>query len=414
MRCSFRPDRFAAIALLAAGLAVVLSLASPTTRAQDAPAVELADPAADDADSFKIPEGDADAIQKFINQLAKREPEGETEQEQRAYTVKVLTTLAAAGESLLKANPTDRQAAEAYEFRITALSILNQLGEKDVEKKLAEAIDAARNDKRDPVAVVGWQSFIQNAFSNWETADDAAKQKFADAIVDKVKEDGVQPIDVSIVGAVATNLDGTDDEFVGKLLAAANPLIEKSDDATVKQTFDEANLAGMLRRMKLMGQPMEISGKTLDGKEIDWDSYRGKVVLVDFWASWCGPCRAELPNVLRLYKAYHDKGFDVLGISLDETQQAAVKGVKDANIPWPSIFPENEEERRWNHPLVRHYGIGGIPMAILVDQEGNVVHMQARGENLATELQRLLGDPLVPLDKDGAGEKNETETAVEK
>jgi thiol-disulfide isomerase/thioredoxin len=182
----------------------------------------------------------------------------------------------------------------------------------------------------------------------------------------------------------------------------------------VKQTFDEANLAGMLRRMKLMGQPMEISGKTLDGKEIDWDSYRGKVVLVDFWASWCGPCRAELPNVLRLYKAYHDKGFDVLGISLDETQQAAVKGVKDANIPWPSIFPENEEERRWNHPLVRHYGIGGIPMAILVDQEGNVVHMQARGENLATELQRLLGDPLVPLDKDGAEEKNETETAVEK
>jgi thiol-disulfide isomerase/thioredoxin len=326
----------------------------------------------------------------------------------------VLTTLAAAGESLLKANPTDRQAAEAYEFRITALSILNQLGEKDVEKKLAEAIETARNDKRDPVAVVGWQTFIQNAFSNWETADDAAKQKFADAIVDKVKEDGVQPIDVSIVGAVATNLDGTDDEFVGKLLAAANPLIEKSDDATVKQTFDEANLAGMLRRMKLMGQPMEISGKTLDGKEIDWDSYRGKVVLVDFWASWCGPCRAELPNVLRLYKAYHDKGFDVLGISLDETQQAAVKGVKDANIPWPSIFPENEEERRWNHPLVRHYGIGGIPMAILVDQEGNVVHMQARGENLATELQRLLGDPLVPLDKDGAGEKNETETAVEK
>lgn len=416
MRFSLRPDRFAAVALLAVALAVVLSFASSATRAQDAPAVEAeaAQESAEETDPFAIPEGDADAIQKFINILAKREPEGETEEEQRAYTVKVLNTLAAAADALLKAKPSDRQAAEAFEFKITALGILDQLGEKDMQKKLLEAIDAARNDKRDPVAVVGWQSFIQNAFSTWETSDAAAKQKFLDAIVAKVKQDDVQPIDVSIVGAVASNLDGADNEFVAKLLAAANPLIEKSTDETVKQAFSEANLQGMLRRMNLMGQPIEISGKTIDGKEIDWKSYRGKVVLVDFWASWCGPCRQEIPNILKLYEAYHGKGFDVLGISLDETQKAAVEGVKEEKIPWPSIFPEDENERRWNHPLVRHYGIGGIPMAILVDKDGKVVHMNARGENLATELQRLLGDPLVPLDKPAEGEKSELETALEK
>jgi thiol-disulfide isomerase/thioredoxin len=411
MRFSIRFDRYAAITLAAACLALVLSFASPGCRAQDAPAEKPAE-AAEAPATFEIPAGDADALQKFLHQLAEREPEGETEEEQKEFSVKLLNTLAAAGEKLINAEPSDRQAAEGYNFRIMALGILDQLGQEGAGEKAAKAIDAARNDKRDEVAVVGWQAFIQNAFSKWETAGDEGKQQLLDAVVEKIKKDGVQPMDVSIVGAVATNLDGADNDFVAKLLAAANPLIEESDDDEVKQAFDQANLEGMLRRLNLMGQPMEISGKTIDGKEIDWESYRGKVVLVDFWASWCGPCLAELPNVLKLYKAYHDKGFDVLGVSLDMTKEDAKKGVKEENIPWPSIFPDDENQRRWDHPLVRHYGIAGIPMAILVDQEGKVVHMEARGENLAEELQRLLGDPAVPLEEAAEGEETEAKAAV--
>lgn len=414
MRFSIRFDRFAATCLLAVCVALVLSFASSGTRAQEATAEKpAAAEAADAPATFEIPEGDADALQKFLHQLAEREPEGETEEEQKEFSIKLLNTLAVAGDKLINAEPSDRQAAEGHNFKILALGILDQLQQEGAGEKLAKAIEAARNDKRDEVAVVGWQAFIQNAFSTWETGGDEGKQKFLDAILEKIKQDDVQPMDVSIVGAVATNLDGTDNEFVAKLLAAANPLIEKSGDDAVKQAFEDANLAGMLRRMNLMGQPMEISGKTIDGKEVDWKSYRGKVVLVDFWASWCGPCRQELPNILKLYKAYHDKGFDVLGVSLDVTQEDAEKGVKEENIPWPSIFPEDENQRRWDHPLVRHYGIGGIPMAILVDQEGKVVHMEARGENLATELQRLLGDPAVPLDE-AEDEPAEGKAAVEK
>ena len=103
---------------------------------------------------------------------------------------------------------------------------------------------------------------------------------------------------------------------------------------------------------------MEITGTLLDGEPVDWESYRGKVVLVDFWATWCGPCRAEIPNVLEMYEAYHDKGFDVLGVSLDATPEAAEKYVAENKLPWSSIFPKNEDERRVEQPagrLLRHH-----------------------------------------------------------
>jgi thiol-disulfide isomerase/thioredoxin len=138
---------------------------------------------------------------------------------------------------------------------------------------------------------------------------------------------------------------------------------------------------------------LELSGKFLDGSELDWDSYRGKVVLVDYWATWCGPCRAEVPNVLENYLKYHDKGFDVVGISLDDKRSDAEEYVKQTNIPWPSLFHEASDASGWQNPMAVKYGITGIPTAILVDQEGNVVSMQARGPRLGALLEKLLGKP---------------------
>jgi peroxiredoxin len=94
-----------------------------------------------------------------------------------------------------------------------------------------------------------------------------------------------------------------------------------------------------------------------------------------------------------MYNAYKDKGFDVLAISLDDTEEAAQKYVKDHGIKWATLFPASEAERSWSHPLVRYYGVNGIPTAILVDQQGKAVHMNARDAELRSELKRLLGEP---------------------
>ena len=145
-------------------------------------------------------------------------------------------------------------------------------------------------------------------------------------------------------------------------------------------------LEGAGRRVNLPGHLIEVKGKTLDGMELNWKSYRGKVVLVDFWASWCGPCVAEVPNIKKLYEKYHDRGFDVVGISLDQNAEAPRKFMKDRELPWQCIAPDGGAQ-----DLSKYYGILFIPMPILVDRKGNVISMTARGPELARLLEQHVG-----------------------
>ena len=150
------------------------------------------------------------------------------------------------------------------------------------------------------------------------------------------------------------------------------------------------SFAGTLRRLSLPGHPMEIKGTLLNGKPFDQKTLAGKVVLVDFWATWCGPCVAEIPNVLEQYEKYHDKGFEVVGISLDEDREALEKFVTDQKIPWPILY-EKPEGEGWRHPLSTFYGISGIPTVILIGRDGNVITLNARGEKLGEQLDKLFG-----------------------
>jgi prepilin-type processing-associated H-X9-DG protein len=138
------------------------------------------------------------------------------------------------------------------------------------------------------------------------------------------------------------------------------------------------------------GKPMWVEGTLLNGTPIDWSSYGGKVVLVDFWASWCGPCLAELPNVRQVYDKYHAQGFEVIGISLDETRQELNTFLASNPVPWPVMFSANQQDWSWNHPMARLYKIEAIPAAVLVNKEGNIVSTSARGPDLG----RLVGEQL--------------------
>ena len=354
---------------------------------------------------FNIPAEGADEIQEFMKNLAQTAPEGESEEDQMAFSVKALTTLVEAGDKLLAAKPSDEQAELAFAYKIEALQALAAMDQPDAAKKLEEALAAARDDKREQIIGLGWQSTIISAVRNWPALDPKARQAFIDLVVNKVKA-GPAPIDASIVQVTSTQLEDRDPEAVVGLLEQVMPIFVKSEDQELKKLLVEANLQGMYRRLTLLGKPMEISGTLLDGKPVDWESYRGKVVLVDFWATWCGPCRAEIPNVLEMYEAYHDKGFDVLGISLDATPEAAKKYVEENKLPWSSIFPKNEDEREWSNPLVAYYGITGIPTAIHVGKDGKVVNMNARGPVLGEELEKLLGPPAEkPAEEKAAAEK---------
>lgn len=158
-----------------------------------------------------------------------------------------------------------------------------------------------------------------------------------------------------------------------------------SDDANLVQSA--TLLTGMARRLTLVGNPMAMVGVTLDGKEVSLADYRGKVVLVDFWATWCGPCVREFPHLKKMYETYHEKGFDILGFSLDEDKEKLAGFLKDRNVPW-TVLVQKENGEGVADPA-GYYGILGIPCMILVGADGNVIATNARGEALEKALQKL-------------------------
>lgn len=115
---------------------------------------------------------------------------------------------------------------------------------------------------------------------------------------------------------------------------------------------------------------------------------RGKVVLLDFWASWCGPCRRDNPHVVGLYEKYKDRGFTVMSVSLDKSKESWIAAIEKDGLSWPNHVSDLQQ---WSSRVGRIYGVSSIPFTVLIDQEGRIVQTKLRGEALTAELERLLG-----------------------
>ncbi len=124
------------------------------------------------------------------------------------------------------------------------------------------------------------------------------------------------------------------------------------------------------------------------GKELKPSDFRGKVLLLDFWASWCGPCRREIPNVKRAYEKYHDKGFEVLGISLDRRRAAWLKAMDDLALPWPNI----SDVKGWQCAAAKLYQVRSIPATFLLDRDGRIIAKGLRGPLLEAKLKAIFGE----------------------
>lgn len=130
----------------------------------------------------------------------------------------------------------------------------------------------------------------------------------------------------------------------------------------------------------------DFSAPTPTGEMLSLKKSMGKITIIDFWASWCKPCRMENPNVVRVYNKYHDKGLNIIGVSLDKKQEAWTKAIADDNLTWSHV----SNLQFWQEPIARAYGVRSIPATFILDEKGNVIAKNLRGPALEKKISELL------------------------
>ena len=126
---------------------------------------------------------------------------------------------------------------------------------------------------------------------------------------------------------------------------------------------------------------------TPDGKALTLSSLKGKVVLIDFWASWCGPCRKENPNLVKLYEKYKNKEFTILSVSLDDNETAWKSAIEQDGLVWPNHV---SDLKGWQSPMTQVYGFNSIPHTVLVSKDGKILGVGLRGELLEQKIKSIL------------------------
>jgi len=342
-----------------------------------------------------VPAGSPAELLAYIKRLADPAAWPSSRGRQRYYQRKAAAATAeAAARILAQTQPGDAAHAEAIELRFAALEALQRLEEPGSAAALAAFAESLGDSPDAAVAQrarrVALRAQIDAALQTGRP-DDALPLIGRIAALLRQSSDDVELAAASIGLATKLGRLPGGDAAAAAAFEALLPALESSSSEEVRGMAERA--AGPARRLALPGHPMKITGTLLStGESFDQADLAGKVVLVDFWATWCGPCVAEIGTLKAEYEKWHAKGFEVVGVSLDEDRDSLEQFVKAKEIPWPILF-EEPGGPDWRHPLATYYGITGIPTVVVIGRDGNVVTLDARGRKLSAALERLLGEP---------------------
>lgn len=245
---------------------------------------------------------------------------------------------------------------------------------------IAEAQDA--NQKR--------SGELRNEYNAAKQAGDTAKQN---AII-KEYEEGEKIVEEMQKEFVKANTTSPVSAFLVRNMYGYKPLAEMQEglsmlDSTLAPSPYYVALVERIEKLEKVAVGKvapDFTMNDVDGRPLSLSAYKGKYVLIDFWASWCGPCRRENPHVVELYNEFNDKGFEILGVSLDQKKEAWLKAIDDDQLAWNQV----SDLKGWKNEVAQLYGVSSIPHTVLLDKEGKIVAKNLRGDELRAKVAELL------------------------
>jgi len=297
---------------------------------------------------------------------------------------------------LLKGNKDDE---DVFLICQQAALALANVGQEELSNELFQDIgDTFKTSAKPELAREAENILQQTLFFNLKIEEKIAslvekKEGASEALLEAVQ----QILDLETVGQaafrniydVATRCEANGNaDLARNIFQKIGERFKSHSDKQLAETIAQVVARGEIRTT-MVGKPYEIAGVTSDGSEFDWKQYKGKVVLIDFWATWCIPCIQELPNVIAQYEKYRDQGFEVIGVNLDEDPARLERFMDQSSIPWKTIVTINEKTRGFEAPIAAKNGIDKIPFTVLVDRKGTVTAINLRGSELQTSLAKI-------------------------
>ena len=254
------------------------------------------------------------------------------------------------------------------------------------------AVNALVQDFQSEVSELNAQYVQANSSSDQQTMDsirlqfDQQNKQFKTELKQKVRAMGNSLAVLQVVG----NFDGEEDfEFLDELgkVFEADPPDSKHTPRLLSFIAEIRMQHKNSANLQVGKVAPEINLPNPDGTVVPLSSLRGKVVLVDFWAQWCRPCRMENPNIVDAYKKYRDRGFEVYGVSLDRSRDKWLQGIEEDGLIWTQV----SDLKYWQSEAAKTYNINAIPASFLLDQEGKIIAKNLRGPLLHQKLEEILG-----------------------
>ena len=281
----------------------------------------------------------------------------------------------------LKQFPKSEHVEQARSIEGQLLNVAAQLGNTNAAAKMAARTEARLKDPNTPEEE-RFQLRVEQLQSRFTESGETNHSKMLTAM-----EKGVREVQKEFPARPegAALLLGLAEEWLeqGNLEHALKLAREV---ATAKDAETKESAAALIKKLERVGQPVAMQFKALDGRDVDLAKLRGKVVLIDFWATWCGPCVKEVPQVKAAYDRLNAKGFEIIGVSLDQERAELEKMIAEKQMTWPQYFEGGEKNK-----FADEFQVASIPTMWLVDKNGILRDISAR-ENLAAKVEKLLAE----------------------